>query len=97
MTMSWLPDTSQGRMVGDYISSSFGSDGLVHPAFAVAKAPTAGGADCVTATPDCDQGLSSRSAGLAATGGNLAAAAAVQFTGSVAPGRSAFAANQSTP
>src|ERR687885_516953 len=24
MTMSWLPDTSQGRMVGDYISTSYG-------------------------------------------------------------------------
>ena len=25
MTMSWTPNTSQGRMVGDYISTSFGS------------------------------------------------------------------------
>ena len=42
MAMSWLPDTSQGRMVGDYISSSFGSDNNAHPAYAVASAPSAG-------------------------------------------------------
>jgi hypothetical protein len=42
MTMSWLPNTSQGRMVGDYISSSFGSDGNAHPAYAVASAPASG-------------------------------------------------------
>jgi hypothetical protein len=40
MTLSWLPDTSQGRMVGDYISSSFGSDGNAHPAFAAASPPS---------------------------------------------------------
>jgi hypothetical protein len=57
MTMSWLPNTSQGRMVGDYISTSYGSDGLAHGAFAVANAPTAGGSDCQTATPNCDQAL----------------------------------------
>src|SRR5512146_291353 len=36
MTLSWLPNTSQGRMVGDYISTSFGSDGLAHGVFMVA-------------------------------------------------------------
>jgi hypothetical protein len=41
-------------MVGDYISTSFGSDGLAHPVFVVANAPTAGGSDCATATPNCD-------------------------------------------
>ena len=40
MTLSWLPDTSQGRMVGDYISSSFDSVGNAHPAFAVASQPS---------------------------------------------------------
>ncbi len=37
MTLSWLPNTSQGRMVGDYISTSF-SGGKAFPVFAVAKA-----------------------------------------------------------
>ena len=88
--MSWIADTSQGRMVGDYISTSFGSDGLAHPAFAVARVPTAGGNDCATATPNCDQALYSPASGLAATGGTAVANDAVQFTGSVGPGHSAF-------
>jgi hypothetical protein len=90
MTMSWIPDTSQGRMVGDYISTSFGSDGLAHPAFAVANAPTAGGSDCATATPNCDQALYSPSTGLAAAGGTVVANDPVLFTGSVGAGHSAF-------
>jgi len=90
MTMSWLPDTSQGRMVGDYISTSFGSDGLAHPAFAVANVPTAGGTDCATATPNCDQALYSPTSGLTALGGSVTASDPVQFTGSVGRGHSAF-------
>ncbi len=39
MTLSWLPNTTQGRMVGDYISTSF-VGGPAFPAFAVATAPT---------------------------------------------------------
>ena len=65
MTMSWLPDTSQGRMVGDYISTSFGADGLARGVFAVANVPTAGGSDCATATPNCDQATYTPSSGLA--------------------------------
>jgi hypothetical protein len=90
MTMSWLPDTSQGRMVGDYISTSFGSEGLAHPAFAVANTPTAGGTDCATATPNCDQALYSPTTGLAASGGAVTANDPVLFTGSVGRGQSAF-------
>ncbi|MGB8702394.1 MAG: sialidase family protein [Thermosynechococcaceae cyanobacterium] len=41
MNLSWLPNTTQGRMVGDYISGSF-VGGSVRPAIAVAKAPTSG-------------------------------------------------------
>jgi len=54
MTLSWLPNTSQGRMVGDYISTSF-VGGPAFPAFAVASAPSSGGSDCATATPNCNQ------------------------------------------
>ena len=39
MSMSWLADTNQGRMVGDYMSTSFTADGKAHPVFALAKAP----------------------------------------------------------
>jgi hypothetical protein len=66
MTLSWLPNTSQGRMVGDYISTSFNSSGTAHAAFAVANAPTAGGTDCATATPNCDQATYTTTGGQAA-------------------------------
>jgi hypothetical protein len=41
MQLSWLANTSQGRMVGDYISSSFTQSG-VRPVFAAASAPLGG-------------------------------------------------------
>jgi hypothetical protein len=39
MTLSWLPNTTQGRMVGDYISTSY-SGGTAHPIFTLASAPS---------------------------------------------------------
>ena len=41
MELSWLADTSQGRMVGDYISTSF-SNGKAVAVFALAFAPDSG-------------------------------------------------------
>ena len=41
MTVTWLASTTQGFMVGDYISTSF-SAGTTHPVFAVANAPSGG-------------------------------------------------------
>ena len=38
MTLSRLANTSQGFMVGDYISTSFNASGLAHGVFAVANA-----------------------------------------------------------
>jgi len=63
MTLSWLPDTSQGRMVGDYISTSYNASGTAHGVFAVANVPTAGGPDCATATPHCDQAIYTTASG----------------------------------
>jgi hypothetical protein len=40
MTLSWIAPTSQGPMVGDYISTSFSNDGKAHGTFAVANAPS---------------------------------------------------------
>jgi hypothetical protein len=40
MSLSWLPSTTQGVMVGDYISTSITSDGNVTPVFAVAQPPS---------------------------------------------------------
>ncbi len=37
MKVAWIADTSQGRMVGDYVSTSFTADGKAHPMFSLAK------------------------------------------------------------
>ncbi len=60
ITMSWLPLTNQGYMVGDYISTSFTPDGKAHPVFAVATAPTGSTFDEAMYSPV--PGLSLRSA-----------------------------------
>jgi hypothetical protein len=72
MTLSWLPNTTQGRMVGDYISTSF-SGGPAFPAFALANAPTSGGQDCATATPNCDEATYTVKGGLSVSGSANAA------------------------
>lgn len=41
MSLSWLPSTTQGVMVGDYFSTSYAS-GAARPAFEVALAPSGG-------------------------------------------------------
>ena len=41
MSLTWLPNTTQGFMVGDYISTSF-SGAPAYPAFALANAPSGG-------------------------------------------------------
>jgi len=39
MSLEWLPSTTQGRMLGDYISTSFAGNGTSHGAVIVAKPP----------------------------------------------------------
>ena len=90
MTMSWLPDTTQGRMVGDYMSTSFDANGLAHPVFAEAYVPTAGGTDCATATPNCNQPLETPTSGLAAAAGAVVANDPVVYTGPGRPTPAAF-------
>jgi len=41
MDLTWLANTTQGRMVGDYISTTF-ANGNAFPVFAVATAPSGG-------------------------------------------------------
>jgi hypothetical protein len=64
MTLSWLPNTSQGRMFGDYISASVLPGGNAYPVIAVANAP-------VGAT--FDQAMYVPAGGLAVTGGPVTA------------------------
>jgi hypothetical protein len=87
MTLSWLPNTTQGRMVGDYISTSYAGT-KSRPVFPVAFKPTIG-TDCATATPNCDQALYTPTLGLAAAGGAAVATDPV-VAASPNPGDGAF-------
>jgi hypothetical protein len=40
MNLTWIPNTSQGRMFGDYISTSVLAGGSAYPVLPVGKAPT---------------------------------------------------------
>ena len=55
-------------MVGDYISTSYGSDGLAHGVFMTATAPTSG-TTCGTVANNCNEPADSPASGLAALGG----------------------------
>ncbi|MBS2966250.1 exo-alpha-sialidase [Actinocrinis puniceicyclus] len=50
MNLSWLPSTTQGVMVGDYISTSYAA-GTAHGSFEVAFAPSGGVFNQATYTP----------------------------------------------
>jgi len=53
MKSTWAANTSQGRMVGDYISTSYTSDNLAHGIFGAANQPTTGAAtSCTTSALD---------------------------------------------
>ena len=64
MTLSWLPNTSQGRMFGDYISTSIVAGGNAYPVIPIANAPTGSTFDLAMYIP---------AGGLAITGGTNAA------------------------
>jgi hypothetical protein len=73
MTLSWLANTNQGRMVGDYIATSI----LLSKAqtvFALAGAPSSTGV--------FNEAMFAPTGGLTVTGGILAGAAAVVSTSS---------------
>jgi hypothetical protein len=50
MSLTWLANTSQGRMVGDYISTSY-AGGTAHPVFTLAGAPSGSVFNEATFTP----------------------------------------------
>jgi hypothetical protein len=53
MSSTWAATTSQGRMVGDYISTSYTSNNLAHGIFGAANTPTTGAAtSCTTSALD---------------------------------------------
>jgi hypothetical protein len=80
MPSTWVANTSQGRMVGDYISTSYGSDSLAHGVFATASAPTSG-TSCGAVLDNCREPMATFVSGLAAGAGASGAADQVLFTG----------------
>jgi hypothetical protein len=80
MSSTWTATTSQGRMVGDYISTSFGSDNLAHGVFATAAAPTSG-TSCSSVLDNCNEPTSTFATGLAASGTASGANSPVLFSG----------------
>ena len=67
MSLSWLPNTSQGRMFGDYISTSVRNGTNAYPIIAVANAPSGSTFDLAMYVP---------TGGLAITGGSRTASTA---------------------
>jgi hypothetical protein len=70
MTVSWLPNTSQGRMFGDYISTSLLPGGPAFPVIPVANTPSSGQFDLAMYIPTGGlsvTGGAARSAGSTAT------------------------------
>jgi hypothetical protein len=40
MPLAWIADTNRGRFIGDYISTSFTSDGRAHPVVSIGSEPS---------------------------------------------------------
>ncbi len=76
MTLSWLPNTSQGRMFGDYISTSVRRGGNAYPVLPVANAPTGSTFDVAMYAP---------TGGLPVTGGAVRSAATPVTAATAAP------------
>jgi hypothetical protein len=85
MSTGWIATTTQGRMVGDYISTSYGSDNLAHGVFATASAPTSG-TNCSDVPDNCVEPMNTFSTGLAASGSASSAGDPVVFGGGTASG-----------
>jgi hypothetical protein len=91
MALSSLPNTTQGRMAGDYISTSFNGSFQARGYFIIANPPTQGGTDCQTATPNCDVTLNTFVSGQSSAAAATATANdPVLFTAKAQPGKSAF-------
>ncbi|TCO59253.1 hypothetical protein EV192_10494 [Actinocrispum wychmicini] len=73
MSLSWIPNTSQGRMFGDYISTSVRSGGNAFPVIPIGTAPTGS---------TFNLGMNAPTGGLPVTGGAIRASADVLGTAS---------------
>jgi hypothetical protein len=80
MPSSWTATTSQGRMVGDYISTSYGSDNLAHGVFPTASTLTSG-TSCSSVLDNCGEPMATFASGLPSSGTLSGAADPVLFSG----------------
>jgi hypothetical protein len=71
MNLSWIPNTSQGRMFGDYISTSVRAGANAYPVIPVSSAPTGS---------TFNMGMFVPTGGLAVTGGTRRAVTGPTFT-----------------
>jgi hypothetical protein len=71
--VGWIANTSQGRMVGDYISTSYDASGQAHGVFMTASTPTSG-TTCGAVQDNCNEPADTPASGLAATGGSVSSA-----------------------
>jgi hypothetical protein len=76
ITLSWVPNTSQGRMFGDYISTSVRAGGNAYPVVPVGRAPSGSAFDLAMYAP---------TGGLAITGGTVRSAAPLATNAGPAP------------
>jgi hypothetical protein len=83
MTLTSLPLTTQGFMVGDYISTSFNNTGTAHGVFAVA---TVGTTCTLGEITSCNEAMFTNASGLAVSAGSNTSSANVVVTS--APGSS---------
>jgi hypothetical protein len=78
--VGWIANTSQGRMVGDYISTSYDANGLAHGVFMTATTPTSG-TNCGDVQDNCNEPADTPSTGLAAVGGSASSAGDPMLSG----------------
>jgi hypothetical protein len=71
--VGWVANTSQGRMVGDYISTSYDANGLAHGVFMTASTPTSG-TNCGDVQNNCNEPADTPASGLAIVGGSVSSA-----------------------
>lgn len=77
MQQGWLATTSQGYMVGDYISTSFGASTHAGTAFGVfANATASSGGACGSSANNCNEPMDTTTSGQAAAGGSISSAGA---------------------
>jgi hypothetical protein len=83
MPSTWAANTTQGRMVGDYMSTSFTGDGVAHGVFGTAGTPSTGASTaCTTSALDnCNNPIEQYTPAAPVAAANASATGPVLFSG----------------